>query len=249
MRPNFVRLVIPGAACALAFAAELSWGGPILGPHELHVLRSPAAVAAVACSLTYLPPVGGLTSGSFEVDGITYYTLLDPASCASCGGTALVLRAAGFWVMTRFTPLGCSFTIDVTILGSRPGPACLLPDTDVVLCGPVPAVITTPDRNRYETSVPLPGGCCIEQPAFLRIRLLSHGSCDPRSPFWFSGGQATMNCTPCLQFRSGPGIPFDDVCVDSGGSGGNYLQWAEADCCDATPIRHESWGRVKILYR
>ena len=212
-------------------------------------------VVAEPCSLgekLHGPPG---TSIDFTNDpGLTFYTLLDPDSCSGCSGNSLVLRAARFRVESRGA--SCTFSVEVTILGARPGAGCPLePDPRVVLCGPVPADITIPlaPPRAYDASVPLPGSCCIDRPAFLRVKLVSRGTCNPEPPnqflpgiYWFCHGLDA--CVPCMSFMESDVTPFHDTC-QPGSIVGNPVQWVDAECCDLTPTQHRTWGQVKTHYR
>ena len=179
----------------------------------------------------------------------TFYTRLDPDSCSGCGG-AVVLRNARFRVESRGP--SCTFSVEVTIIGARPGPACALePDPGVVLCGPVPADVTIPlaPPRAYDASVPLRGDCCIDQPVFLRVRLVSKGACvgDPLpGVFWFYYGLDL--CKPCLSFMEAETIPLHDTCTETFVLG-NPIQWVDAECCDRTPTQRGTWGQLKSHYR
>jgi len=208
-------------------------------PAPLLLESEPPAVMAT-CSVGETRVLGAV-NGSFGLSpGLTYYTLLDPASCSACSG-GVMLRSVSFRVRTNTV---CSFPVEVSIVGARSGPGCREPDPAAVRCGPVAADIAPPSTANDFASVPLPGDCCIDQVAFLRIRLVSTGTCTGLDPFW---GFASFNtCVDCRSFIELPPSPPFDACTQGFG---NPLQWVEADCCSSTPVLRGSWGQLKVLYR
>lgn len=229
-------LVLP---CFLALVASAAWGGEIqILPESAPGVAPPSVTAA--CAVGETRP--GVINLLFAPPEITHYTLLDPASCSTCTGGSLLLRAANFRVRTNIVV--CTFSVEVTIIGAATGSACPLePDPSVVLCGPVVADITSPSTATFTASVPLPGACCITRPAFLRIKVLSTGTCTSNRPAWsFTRG----TCRLCSSFALVPDEPLNDLCALGLG---NPVHWVDADCCDPTPSLRGTWGQLKTLYR
>ncbi len=144
-------------------------------------------------------------------------------------------------------PGGCTFTVEVSIIGATPGPACLEPDPSVVLCGPQTYnyFATSISFQSFTASFPLPDRCCINGPAFLSVKLVDSGTCD-RTELGI-GFEAAQDCISCRSFIAFPFSPPREMCAD--GWPGNLRQWVDADCCAPVPTVPDTWGRVKGLYR
>jgi len=229
---------------ALSFTAASSWADafpPIQEFSDAAQVIAPSNAVLATCSVGETRPPAISSGGGFVVPGLTFYTLLNPADCPACNTGLLVLRTANFRARTLSGV--CTFTVEVTILGSQAGPACIVPDPSHVICGPVNLDITSPGTAAFTASVPLPANCCISTTAFLRVRLLTTGGCAAGQPSW---GTASGGCISCRSFMEGPGLPFTDAC---GFLNANPVQWVDADCCDPTPNLRGTWGRVKMLYR
>jgi len=231
------RFLLP---CILALIATSAWGGEIqqlpepgsdqLGP------GSPGVMATCTVGETRAATVN---VGYGAAPGVEFYTLLNPADCSACPSGLLQLRAANFRART---PSGvCTFTIEVSIVEAKAGPACTLePDPSHLVCAPVTASITSPSTLTFTGSVPLPTNCCLSRPAFLRIRTVSAGSCG--TVFWGH----TSPCVPCRSFVQTTSTPLTEACALGLG---NPTQSVDADCCDPTPGLHGTWGQLKMLYR
>jgi hypothetical protein len=55
----------------------------------------------------------------------------------------------------------------------------------------------------------------------------------------------TKDCEACTSIRIRKG-EAEDLCKVLGG---NPAMYVEATCCDGVPVRRETWGRLKTLFR
>lgn len=249
MRRRYVPARLLIVPCLLALVASTSWASRSIQilpePQSLqNETGSPGVLATCTVGETGLGNGGVLDSNP----GQSFYTLLEPASCSACPSGVLILRTANFRIRelvfvppNMAFPCNLPFSVEVSIVGTKTGSTCTLePDSNLVLCGPVAATITPPGTTSFNASVALPVSCCISRPAFLRIRLVQT-SCDMSWGFTFA-------CTPCRSFWANPSsFPgTEEACAFVGS---NWRQWVDADCCDPTPSRQGTWGRLKTLYR
>ena len=95
-----------------------------------------------------------------------YYTLLDPTSCTACSSPAVSAVAAH--VMLNIRSL-CTLPVSVGIYGATGDAACYTPDPNNVLCAPFTVNLAPSALGNFDFSIPMPAGCCISQPAFLKI--------------------------------------------------------------------------------
>jgi hypothetical protein len=189
-------------------------------PTVVTLAPEPAAtIEAGVCNIGETNPGNQGLIGPFE-GGAAFYQLLDPATCTQCSAvTGRALNTGG----------------------------CYVPDPSAVLCPPMFRTISesAPQASAKNYTIPL-SGCCIEGPAFLSIEVVN-SDCGPQSvvmPY------TTAGCSPCEQYvvsptYLAPGI--NDQC--STGFGRAFRMWVEADCCGVTPTLHDTWSRVKTLYR
>ena len=202
--------------------------------------RAPSSSAAPASTACFV----GQTRRNTDFAGddwtnFTVYQLLDPASCAACGGAPLVLNQVIWWI--RFhTAAVCPITFEVTIVASDHA-ACPRPDDSIVLCPSVTHVYQPTGSPPFFATVPLPAGCCIAEPAFVRVRIVDTGGCG------ITLGLGMGQCAgPCLSYTTGPEYPFQDSCDLFGVAPSINVA---ADCCTPTPARPRSWGGLKLIYR
>jgi hypothetical protein len=148
---------------------------------------------------------------------------------------------------------GCSITVETSIVAASLESGCYAPDTTRVLCQPTTSTIVLSDGSSQVHSLPLSIGCCIDQPAYIRIRVLDN-SCGPFDE------ENPLAQLPMLGFRSDPCIPcrtyyhasVDGVMYDGCSNPhymGNDTISSEADCCDGVPAVPRSWGSIKSQYR
>jgi hypothetical protein len=216
-------------------------------PKPVVVTMAPELVPTIeagVCNIGEIRPGNQGLIGPFET-GAEFYQLLDPAQCPACStvtGRAL-LNAV---IRLRFA-FPCSAEIRVSIVGALGDVACFTPDPTRLLCTPYVRVIgesaSQPSAKNY--TVPL-SGCCIEGPAFLHIEVLQT-DCGPQSvvmPY------TTAGCTPCTQYAVSPTYlapGINEQCAT--GFSRDFRMWVEADCCGPTPAIHDTWSKVKTLYR
>jgi hypothetical protein len=220
-----------------AFAQQPA--SPILrfGALPLRPTSSPFA-SSVVCQAGMNGSPAAVTSIS---QGASYYTLLAADSCM-CGSDAVELSSAHLGLIFG-SP--CMVDISVSIVGSiLDAPGCYRPNPGNVIFPAVSRSVGAPSSGIHDIVVPLPDDWCITEPAFLCITFDSFGTCvTPVSP---PGLVDVASCTSCATWLS-----FDsrDWCAFHGGAVGNPIMYADADCCQLTPIHRESWGRLKTLYR
>ncbi len=212
---------------------------------------SEAPQSLAACSLAPAPL--GVQFFVFVNDHWTsHYTLLRPSTCLGCPAPqSLDLRSTTFRV--RWGSGSCptaGFDVELSIVGTTTGgaPGCLVPDPTNVLCGPTLHSLTPPVPAAPQiVTLPLPSGCCINQPAFLRVRYLNLTGVPPCVPITNTDG---VSCDPCEQYYTTlNGAPTPTDPCPQGGS--VQQQWfsVDAECCQATPTLPASWGKLKSLYR
>lgn len=174
-----------------------------------------------------------------------YYTLLDPAGCCPGGATALTFAHAILnW------PSPCQIPVAVSILGATGDPLCPVPDPNNVICPPTVYVLDGSAGGVIQHDFPLPGGCCIQGKAFLKIDFINNGNCTP-TPGGLDAPRLITDNTPdaCTSYNFYPGDPVFRDLVSFYGFPGNPVMWADGHCCGATPTIPSSWGSVKSLYR
>ena len=94
----------------------------------------------------------------------------------------------------------------------------------------------------------MPPGCCISRDAFVLVKLIGLDQCINPSggiPVLYLGSDA---CAPCTQYITVSNIypNFTEMCSLSTNP---FWISVDADCCDPTPTRPNSWGRLKTMYR
>jgi hypothetical protein len=212
-------------------------------PSIIHKLVGPTGPQAT-CTL-------GVTGApAFLVDYIFppndgYYTLLNPAGCTACSAPAVSAVAAHVFLNIRAL---CTIPVSVGIYGATGGAACYKPDPNNVLCAPFTVNLTPTALGNFDFSIPIPAGCCISQPAFLKIEFLSlDAACSGTTtiPRLITSADCSMGCSSWNIF---PGGGPDDLCLTIGFPGQPVMA-LDVDCCNATPTLKHSWGSVKSFYR
>ena len=169
------------------------------------------------------------------------------ASCTDCPpGSSLNLKSVRFRVRW---PIACSAQAKVSIVGAVPGPGCLLPDTNNVICPEVTYTIrnTTPGVAAVVHTLQLSSACCVTGDAFLLVRFDGFGICSGAVGPGLAA--STAPCVACQQFVTASGI-FETP-TDHCTTGAANLVWfsIDADCCQVTDSPGRTWGHVKSLYR
>lgn len=173
-----------------------------------------------------------------------YHTLLDPAACCPGGATSLTVAHA----MLNW-PVACALPVNVSILGSTGGP-CPQPDPNNVICPPTLYILDGSALGVIQHDFPLPGGCCIQGPAFLKIEFVNRGNCT-ETPTGLTAPRLVADNTPeiCTSYNFYAGDPVYRDLVTFWGFTGNPMIWADGNCCGATPTIPSTWGSMKSLYR
>jgi len=205
-----------------------------------------ATLNAVDCSMGQTGPVAFSIRFIFPPND-EYHTLLVPGPdcCPGGGATAItVAHAILNW------PAVCQIPVNVSILGATGDVACPVPDPNNVICPPTFFILDGTGGGAIQHDFPMPAGCCIQGPAFLKIDFIADGSCPP-DPAGLNAPRLITDNTPdnCTSYNFYPGDPvFRDLIV-AYGFPGNPVMWAEGHCCGATPTIPSTWGSVKSLYR
>ena len=184
-----------------------------------------------------------------------YFTLLDPAQCTACPAQSGVLLDVAH-IGLAF-PVACTQHVTVSVVGTKPGGAgCLVPDESHLLCTSASFTLTAPSPGAYNVALPLPSGCCIDQPVFLSFNFYDVSTCYPG----YSQVGLVVVGLPCASCETwnfypnsgGPGDAHDEMCTAASwpSGAGNIFMYADAECCNlVTPTERGTWGRIKILYR
>jgi hypothetical protein len=174
-----------------------------------------------------------------------YYTFIDPASCSACGSGIVNALTAHAYLNFRAV---CTQPVSVGIYGAIGDPGCYAPDESNPLCAPFNVTLSPAAAGNYNFSIPIPGGCCISQPAFLKIEFTSTAAGCATSttiPRLITTASCDLACTSWNVY---PGGGPDDLCVDIA-LAGNPIMNVEVDCCASTPTHNRSWGTLKSSYR
>ncbi|MGH7729671.1 MAG: DUF7451 domain-containing protein [Candidatus Eiseniibacteriota bacterium] len=232
-----------------------------------HLAIAAPALAAKSEPLPLTPPGGppggvsidALTNGACQMGVVgpatrvfayilppddAYYTLITPAACPTCPTDGRLLTTAHVLLYFNAT---CEIPVTVSIVPATDlGDGCLAPDLLAApLSDPTSYVIGAVTLNQcVDYALPVPPGCCIEGPAFLKIEF-DQGSCPNYKP-GFCGPAA---CSDCAQYNTYPGVTGahgDDLCSMHGMVG---IMNVESTCCSPTSTAPGTWGRLKTLYR
>ncbi|MBI1797055.1 MAG: hypothetical protein HY076_09320 [Candidatus Eisenbacteria bacterium] len=246
------RFVLPLVALCIALAIPALAAKP--APHAIpaantittHKQVGNTTAAAAACQMGILPPAANAFGYILPPDD-EYYTYLVPANCPTCPNNAYLFSNAH--VQLYYTE-SCSIPVYVSIVGvDNTDPACPHPNPFDVICPEVPYVLSDGGNIGVciDYSLPLPAGCCVNRPAFLKFRF-EQGTCQPDRPA-FCG---PPSCQNCRQYNIYPGSPpgGDDLCaVLAPYALYGAIMYVDADCCNATPSLPGTWGHIKTLYR
>ena len=192
--------------------------------------------------------VSPLGTTSLIEAGTEFFQLVDVSQCPTCQSTRSLMLSDVFWRLRFAFP--CSLSVRVSVVAATPvvgAVDCFAPDPNQVLCQPAtyPIVEVESQTSSHDYDLPIVGGCCIGDRAFIHIEVLAR-ACTGNA---LSAIYANP-CTPCTQYIISPtfrGPTMVDQC--NGGFNHNYLIWSNAFCCDATPTHGTSWGRLKTIYR
>src|SRR4030095_772180 len=198
--------------------------------------------SSVSCELGETRPVAGFVSGYLFPPNDRYFTPLRPEGCGARG-----VRISVAHVLIGYN-VPCDIPVEVSIVGSLGDPACPVPDMNRILCPPTIYTLSAEVPGGYDFGMALPNGCCITSDAFLQVRFISTGNCNPLPLL----GAVDPPCLGCFSYNDNPGVGFVDICGDPfwpSDQAGNPKMYADATCCDATPTKSQSWGRLKVLYR
>ena len=197
-----------------------------------------AALAACTIGETHAPNV---TMNTFDLTDFSVYQLLDPAECAACSGGALDLTSVSW--RFKYYQTQCPLRFEVSVVKSDQS-ACPKPDSAQVLCGPTTFTYVPTGDPSPTVTMPMPAACCITSPAFLRVHITNTGGCGQSRLGFFAWAPGYP--TPCRSYASIPGYPLQD---SSDLLGMMPTITVAAECCNATPVRRQSWGGTKVLYR
>lgn len=175
--------------------------------------------------------------------GVKVLQLLDPAACTACPSpqSLALLNAV---IRLRFLE-ACTVVLRVSVVEAGGTPACPAPDTLRFICPPALYTIGEPaGAPSKDYLMPFAAPCCLTRMAFLSIEVVSV-SCPISRIVW----AFAQPCTPCTQYIASPVLSpgIQEQCAS--GFDVNYRVWVDADCCGPTPAIHNSWSRIKILYR
>jgi hypothetical protein len=237
-------LVAPLLAAGLVLVAQPVHAGrsvpvarPVSGtPHQLQ-LGSTGAKSAV-CRLGVPGEPAYIVSYAIPPED-QYYTLLEPSEC-ECGAGGVLATTAH--VVLDFTDTFSNPVRVGIVAADLSNPSCPVPIPGQYLCPPVEYALAGPDAGIYDVSLPLFPGCCFTGPAFLEFTFVDWNE-------WWSlppNLVLTGECDPCTSYNYYPGAHYD-LC--SFGFEGNPIMYVDAACCGVVPVRSDSWGRLKTLYR
>jgi hypothetical protein len=239
-----------GCTLLLALLATAAWAAPKHAP-EVTPYNSHAGAAKLqlgsprvnaTCTLGELGTPAYIVNYVFPPDD-QYYTFVDPSQCTQCNG---VVSAVEGWAFLNF-PATCTQQMSVAIYGAINNGGCWQVNTDQPLCPETVYDVTPPAAGNYYIGLPIPAGCCISQPAFLKITFVNVAAgCNSSStiPRLITTGA----CNGCESYNIYPGGGPDDLCADIGFPG-NPVMYLDVDCCLGTPTHKHTWGALKSTYR
>jgi hypothetical protein len=245
------------AICCLAFVVAPAFAAK---PAPATVTTSPAVAnpysTTAACDMGILPPPQ-VAFGYILPPGDEYYTLIDPRTCSDdCGhpGGGVQSRLITNAHVLHFYTEPCQIPATISIAPAfETSPGCFTPNPFAPDLCPAVNTMYSDEGGPLATCVdqvrPVVAGCCITEPAFLKI-VYNQGTCGGGRPAFC--GPDGQNCSPCRQYNYYPGASFpgDDVCVVLSPQGiGGVDMWVESECCNPTPTLPGSWGSLKTLYR
>jgi hypothetical protein len=247
------RLLFSVLLGAMVLGASAASAGTKPAPHATALGQGPAISGAFVGPTTAQSTctLGVTGAPAFIVDYLyppndAYYTLLDPASCTACSAPAV--NAVAAHVVLNFRG-ACALPVSVGIYGATGDVACYTPDPNNVLCTPFTVSLAPTAAGNYDFSIPFPNGCCISQPAFLKIEFLAFTpGCDAATswPKLITTSDCSMACSSWNIYPGGTGP--DDLCMTVGFPGQPVMR-LDVDCCNITPTAKHSWGNLKSIYR
>jgi hypothetical protein len=245
MRPRYSLLPIL-VLVALSLAVGVGQAAKPAPVHEA-MLGTPLKLAVgtpqnitVTCTLGVTDAPAYLVNYLLPPDD-AYYTLLDPALCGCAGPGGVLLSNAHAFLNFQ---MACSIPVSVGVVAADlTDPLCPRPIPGQYLCGPINYNLAPAAAGNYDFSFALPAGCCITQKAFLVVTFLQTGDCTTLPRLITSA-----ICNGCFSYNVYPPTGFDDLCVDIGFPG-NPIMYVDAGCCDVVPTHHDTWGRLKTMYR
>ena len=194
---------------------------------------------------TPLCQIGEVTTGSDVVNyidppGDVYYTLLRASACPACvAPDTLVIKSAH---LVLHFPVQCVVQVEISIVGTRGGPTCWVPDTENVVCPPRIVNLEPSIGGRFDLAALMSSNCNITQDAFLCINFLS-----------FSTECAEFNlrpllvlstqCAVCESYNDVRGMFRDDLCAL--GFPGRPTMYVDGELC-TVPTLARTWGFLKV---
>lgn len=247
--------VLPLAVVCLALAVAPAVAAEKAAPPVTQILGNApvpdGTLNGVDCAIGVVPP------GVFNVQFVfppndEYHTLLVPTldCCVLPGGGMGPVALTEAHALLRW-PTNCTIQVSVTILGATGPSNCLVPDPNNVICPPTTYQIdgngADPVTFVAQHDFPLPAGCCIQGPAFLKIDFISNGTCPPNTN-GLDAPRLVLDAAadPCVSYNFYPGNPSY---FDLSAFFPNPVMWTNGHCCGATPTIPSTWGSVKSLYR
>lgn len=245
------RLAIRLTLAALLVGAVAASAGTKPAPQPIAIGSGaqilPASVSPIrtnaTCTLGVTDPAAYIIDYIYPPnDG--YYTLLDPASCTTCGNGTVTATAAHVYLNFR---AACSQNVVVNIVGATGDASCYTPDPSNVLCPAFTATLAPAAAGNYNYSIAIPGGCCISGPCFLGITFPSFGSACATSTTWPRLITTAACDNACYSWNLYSSYA-DDLCYDVGFPGYPVMN-LDVDCCASTKAHTKSWGSMKSMYR
>lgn len=217
--------------------------GPVPVPTEpLVTPLTPLGLST--CQLIPFPPGTALNAWGDEDRWETVYHLVRPSDCPDCAGGPIQIDSIVYESRTAGDP-SCVQQVEVAVYGAIDG-ACPVPDPSVVICPPTVVDVTVLDTTT-PIVVPLPAGCCVDGPAYVRLRWLNDEFCG--SPLLHPYLRRSDDpCVECAQYYTTT-VQFPTLTEMCAGAFNNRHLEVNAQCCQPTPALERSWGRVKVLYR
>ena len=244
------RFIVTLALCCSLFAGIAAAQKPAVAPESIGQVTEVKPIKlgipmtpSVACRL------GETGSPAWFIDYFlppddSYLTLIDPTTCFNCNPQNMMLTTAHVLLNYR---IPCSMDVTVSIVGAvNVGGGCYEPNPDQLICAPIDYTLSAPAAGNWDFSLALPAGCCINQPAFLKVTVNSLGTC-PDLATTRPRLITTATCIGCESWNIYPPAFVDELC--SVGFPGNPIMNVDAFCCQVTPTQKGTWGSVKKFYR
>lgn len=224
--------LVAASSCALSSRASAN-------PGSLGTPRTAVELAS-ACVFGSVGP-GNQYTWISGWDERQLFRLMVPGTCEGCAATGAVALDAAHWAL-RFRS-ACTITARFVVVATAGTPECPLPDTTRVLCPPSLHTLSVATASTdAELAMPI-GGCCVSEPAFLWVRIVSR-TCPPEGVAWWQ----VRGCHACTEFYILEEDRFWDFCNDEV-AGSQYQLWATGSCCVPTRSMRSTWSQVKTIYR